>query len=127
MVMRIFRLILGIALVFLLTSCSTVKEEQQTPSVQPDNDVLAQFASKGKVYSLEGNHTPANKIGKEIGEIGKVTNDITKSGEGKVFDTSIKLQDGTKIYAIKDVDAHTVVAVKVNDIYYTAIFTRKLE
>jgi len=88
---------------------------------------LAQFAFEARIYSLEGNQTPDEKIIKEVGKIEEITKDITKNGEGKSLNSNIELLPGTKIYTVKDVDKGTIVAVKINDIYYTAIFTRSLE
>lgn len=125
--MRVFKYILGLTLIILLFSCSNIKTEQEEEPLQPSKDLLAQFAFEARIYSLEGNQTPDEKIIKEVGKIEEITKDITKNGEGKSLNSNIELLPGTKIYTVKDVDKDTIVAVKINDIYYTAIFTRSLE
>lgn len=91
------------------------------------NDLISQFAFEGRVYSIEGNVTPVEKIKKEVGEIEEILEEIKENGQAKLFNSKIDLIEGTKIYSIQDVDKDTVVAVKIKDMYYTAFFSGNLD
>ncbi|MEK4512046.1 hypothetical protein EJP82_17995 [Paenibacillus anaericanus] len=124
---RGFNFILGIIFLITIVSCSTTTTEPETTGINANNDLLSQFAFEGRIYSIEGNVTPVEKIEKEVGEIKEILDDVKENGQAKLFNTKIDLIEGTKIYSIQDVDKDTVVAVKIKDIYYTAFFLGKLD
>lgn len=95
--------------------------------ITPNTDLLAHFAFEDRVYSIEGNKTPAEKINLEIGVIEKSVVDMKENGDYIISNAKIDTLDNARIFSIKDVAKDTVIAVKVNDIYYTAIVGRKLE
>ncbi|MEK4487018.1 hypothetical protein MHH81_15835 [Psychrobacillus sp. FSL H8-0484] len=119
--LRVFSFVMGIILLTILVGCSTTTTELEVVGVTPNKDLLAQFAFEDRVYSIEGNKTPAEKINKEVGQIEKNVDEIKGDGHFKLFNSKIDHLGNASIFSIKDVDKDTVVAVKVNDIYYTAI------
>ncbi|GGH19922.1 NisI/SpaI family lantibiotic immunity lipoprotein [Paenibacillus segetis] len=126
--LRVLNSIFGIVLLLVIVSCSATTTEPKEEGINPNSDILAQFSFKNKIYSIEGNMTPAEKIKKEIGKIEKiVVDEIKENGQAKIFDSKIDLLESTKIFSIQDTDKDLVVAIKINDIYYTAIFWGKLD
>lgn len=117
---------MGIILLTILVGCSTKTTELEVVGTTTNSDLLAQFAYEDRVYSIEGNKTFPAKIDNEIGQIEQIVDDIKENGQVKLFNSKINILDNTKIFSIQGVDKETVVAVKVNDIYYTAIFTGNL-
>ena len=125
--MKALNIVIGIILLIFVVSCSTTSTEPKAVGINTYNDLLSQFSFQGRIYSIEGNKTPAEKIKKEIGEIEEIVDEIKENGQAKLFNSKIDLVERTKIFTIQDLDKDTVVAVKINDIYYTAIFWGKLD
>lgn len=125
--LRVFSFVTVIILLTFLVGCSSTTKELEVVGNTRNKELLAQFAFEDRVYSIEGNKTPDEKINKEVGEIEKNVDDIKENGHYKLFNSSIDHLDNAKIFSIKDVDKDTVVAIKVKDIYYTAIIAGKLE
>jgi len=125
--LKALNIVIGIILLIFVVSCSTTSTEPKAVGINTYNDLLSQFSFQGRIYSIEGNKTPAEKIKKEIGEIEEIVDEIKENGQAKLFNSKIDLVERTKIFAIQDLDKDTVVAVKINDIYYTAIFWGKLD
>ena len=92
-----------------------------------NDDLLAQFAFDGRIYSLEGNRTPDDKIKRQVGKIGEMVEDITTNGQATIITPSIKLKSGCEIYTIQDVDNEMMLAIKIENLYYTAIFMEELD
>lgn len=113
-------------LLLFLVSCSTTEKEPEAVGVSKNTDIIAQFAFEEKVYSVEGNMTPAEKIQNEVGKIEEVVDKIEVNGQVKQHNSTINIAPETKIYNIKGVDKDFEVAVKVGETYYTAIFAYHL-
>ena len=125
--LRALKSVIGIIVLTFVVSCSTTTTEPEAGGSIPNYDLLLQFSFKDRIYSIEGNITPAEKIKKEIGEIKEIVDDIKENGQAKLFNSKIDLLDRIKIFTIQDLDKDTVVAIKINDIYYTAFFSTKLD
>ncbi|MFD2444161.1 hypothetical protein ACFSO7_09245 [Bacillus sp. CGMCC 1.16607] len=122
--LRLFKSVRVILLLTLLVSCST-NTEQKNVEINAYSDLVAQFAFKNSIYSIEGTTTPKDKLEKEIGEIEEIVDEIAKNAEGKNINSKFNLTEGSKVFSIRGVDS-TVVAVKYNNIYYTAVYTKEL-
>ena len=108
-----------------LAGCSNTDEPKiigETPS-----ESKAAFAFEGSIYTIERGKVLVEDVGKEIGEIESIVDEINKNGDAVIFDSTLNLKDGTIIYKIKEQDSsNTVVAVKIDDTYYGAMFNSKL-
>lgn len=92
-----------------------------------NQDLLAHFVFDETLYSLDGNKNPCWEYKKTVRGNRKKIDELKENGEYQLFNSGIEGLDGAKIFSIKEVDKDTVVAVKVQDVYYTAIVTRKLK
>jgi hypothetical protein len=124
--LKVFKVILSIFFFISLVSCST-PIEPNVIGISSNKDVDAQFAFENRIYSIEGNVTAAEKIKQEVGKVEKIVEEIKENGQANLFTSKVNLTAETKIYTIKNVDKDTVVAVKIDDTYYTAIFAKKLD
>lgn len=114
-------------LLLLLVSCSSTSKQLNEVGVSKNDDLLAQFAFAGRIYSLEGNRTPDDKIKRQVGKIDEMVEDITKNGQATIITPGIKLKSGCEIYTIQDVDNEMMLAIKMENQYYTAIFMEELD
>ena len=111
--------------VTLLVACSGTEELAIVGTTASESKAV--FAFEDIIYTIERGKILVENVGEEIGEIESITDKITVNGEAVIFDSSIKLEAGTKIYKIRETDrSNPVVAVKINNTYYGAIFTSKL-
>lgn len=109
----------------LLAACSETDDPKildKTPS-----ESKAAFAFEDSIYTIERGKVLVKDVGNEIGEIEAIVDEITENGEAVILDSDINLRVGTKIYEIKEQDRdNTVVAIKIDDTYYGAIFNSNL-
>ncbi|HSO59316.1 MAG TPA: hypothetical protein VLQ66_13965 [Paenisporosarcina sp.] len=123
--MRLLKAVFILIFVTLLVACSNTEEPivETTPS-----ESKAAFACEDNIYTIERGEVLIENVGEEIGEIESITDKITENGEAVIFDSTIKLEAGTKIYKIRETDrSNPVVAVKIDNTYYGAIFTSNLK
>ena len=110
----------------MLVACSSTINEPNVVGVSKNKNVLAQIAYDNKIYSIEGNLTPYEKIQQQVGEVENIVETIKENGQGKIISSKINLESGSEIYTIKDADKGTVVAVRIGNKYYTAIFYKNI-
>lgn len=111
--------------VTLLVACSGTEELAIVGTTASESK--AAFAFENRIYTIERGEILVENVGEEIGEIESISDKITENGEAVIFDSSIKLEAGTKIYKIRETDrSNPVVGVKIDDTYYGAIFTSNL-
>ena len=123
--MRFLKAVFVFIIVTLLVACSET-EELAIVGITPSESKAA-FAFEDSIYTIERGKVLVENVGEEIGEIESIKNKITENGEAVIFDSTIKLEGGTKIYKIRETDrSNPIVAVKIDDTYYSAIFTSNL-
>lgn len=123
--MRFLKAVFIFIIVTLLVACSET-EELAIVGITPSESKAA-FAFEDSSYTIERGKVLVENVGEEIGGIESIKNKITENGEAVIFDSTIKLDAGTKIYKLRETDrSNSVVAVKINDTYYGAIFTSNL-
>ena len=124
--MRFLKAVFILIFVTLLVACSGT-EELTIVGTTPSESKAA-FAFEDSIYTIERGKVLIGNVGEEIGEIKSITDKITENGEAVIFDSTIKLEAGTKIYKIRETDrSNPVVAVKIDNTYYGAIFTSNLK
>ncbi|TYR74352.1 hypothetical protein FZC79_14795 [Rossellomorea vietnamensis] len=110
-----------------LAACSTTEEPRKIIGETPSESKGA-FAFDGSVYTIERGKVLVEDVGKEIGEIKAIVDEIKENGEAEKYDSTLNLQAGTKIFEIIEQDrSNPVVAIKIDDTYYGAIFNSTLQ
>lgn len=124
---RTINYLISAILLLMLVACSSTTNESKAAGVSKNNHFLAQIAYDNKIYSIEGNLTPNEKIQQHVGKVEKIVERITENGQGRIISSKIRLETGSEIYTIKAADKDTVIAVKIHNKYYTTIFSEKLD
>ncbi|MGD7046032.1 hypothetical protein [Jeotgalibacillus proteolyticus] len=124
--MRFSKSVFILVFVLLIVACSKTEEPEKIIGETPSESKGA-FAFDNSLYTIERGKVLAADAGEEIGSIKVLVDEINENGEAVIFDSSLNLQAGTKIFKVKEQDqSNTVVAIKIGDIYYGAIFHSNL-
>ncbi|GGM20895.1 hypothetical protein GCM10011351_03440 [Paraliobacillus quinghaiensis] len=124
--LRLSRSFFILIFVVLLTACSNTEEPKKIVGETPSESKGA-FAFEGSIYTIDRGKVFVENVGKEIGEIKAIVDEINENGEAVIYDSTLNLQVGTKIFKRIEQDrSNTVVAIKIDDTYYGAFFNSNL-
>ncbi|GGM42976.1 hypothetical protein GCM10011351_31160 [Paraliobacillus quinghaiensis] len=124
--MRLSKSVFILIFVILLAACSKTEEPKKIIGETPSESKGA-FAFEDSIYTIERGKFFVEDVGKEIGEIKAIVDEINENGEAVIYDSTLNLQVGTKIFKIIEQDrSNTVVAIRIDDTYYGAIFNSNL-
>lgn len=123
--MKSLKLFFIILSVIILSACST-NSEPEIIGISPNKDLKASFAFEDRIYSIQRGLVLEKNIENEIGKITEIVKEIKKNGEAKIYNSSINLKSGTKIYKIEETDKGEFIAIKIYGKYYGAFYNSKL-
>lgn len=124
--MKFLKSVFILIFVVLLAACSKTEETKNIISEAPSESKGA-FAFEDSIYTIERGKVLVEDVEKEIGKIVAIVDEINENGDAVIYDSTLNLQVGTKIYKIIKQDrSNTVVAIKIDNTYYGAVFNSNL-
>lgn len=115
---RLKNSILVIGFLFLIAGCTSFENKENQSPVTKDR--IAVLVWNDMRFEIVGSKTPKEKINEEIGHIKNIVTEAFKNGDASLFRNDLTITKGTKIYSLKQVDEKTVIAIKIENVYYSA-------